>query len=106
MGEASQLEEHLLRCRAAGQLAVATLAAANWRVAIAILVVAMTLCSAGFAHGQNQKNKKDKDQRETAPAALCCPTIPPSTCWSRRCSVHGKRATSRRCTNTMPTTWP
>lgn len=44
----------------------------RWQVrapCVAVLAIAMTFCGAGLAHGQNQKNKKDKDAQNGAAAA-------------------------------------
>jgi uncharacterized protein (TIGR02246 family) len=63
MHESSQLENNSSAYRAAGRVGgvrAASCLTGAWRIAI-LAIVAM-LCGAGLVHGQNQKNKKSKDQ--------------------------------------------
>ena len=63
MRESSQFESNSSECRAAGRVSgvhAGSRLIGAWR--ITILVIVAMLCGSGFAHGQNQKNKKGKDQ--------------------------------------------
>ena len=63
MHESSQLENNSNECRSGGRVGgvcAASRLTGAWR--IAILAIAAMLCGAGLVHGQNQKNKKSKDQ--------------------------------------------
>jgi len=63
MRESSHLESNSSECRAAGRpsgVHAGSRLTGAWR--ITILVVVAMLCCTGFAHAQNQKNKKGKDQ--------------------------------------------
>jgi len=70
MREGSQVESNYSECGAAGRAGgfhAGGRQTGAW--GIAALVVIMMLCGAGLAHGQNQKNKKGKDQGNDVPTS-------------------------------------
>ena len=74
MRESSELENNSCKCEAARR--VNDSHAGSWRTGvrrIAILAVVAMLCGASFAYGQNQKNKKGKDQGNEVSAGSLLP---------------------------------
>lgn len=74
MRESSHLESNFREWRAAGRAGgvhAGSRRTGAWR--ITILVIVAMLCGAGFAHAQNQKNKKGKDQGNEVTGASLLP---------------------------------
>jgi uncharacterized protein (TIGR02246 family) len=74
MRESSRFESNGNECRAAGRpsgVHAGSRLIGAWR--IAIMVIVAVLCGGGFAHAQNQKPKKGKDQRNDVTGSSVLP---------------------------------